>query len=169
MTKMKKIFLFIGFFTLLIPITYSDGGCIKIADDVFVQLSSAPVVPRVGKQVSYLFSFGDKQGLINKEINGTLKIVKNSGMNGGMVFTKDFKINNGILELKHIYENPGLYEIFFDFQIGNKNYKPEDFLIEVIEQKNEFASKFIFLIIGIIFGAVLMRFYDKYKKRRLKK
>ena len=149
----KKIFLFIGLFALLIPISQSDGGCIKIADDMLVQSSSAPVVPRVHQQVSYLFSFGNKQGLINKEINGTLKITKNSET----VFTKDFKIKDGILELKHIYENPGLYELFFDFQIGNKNYKPEDFLVEAIVEKNDFANKFIFLIIGIVIGIVLMK------------
>ena len=149
----KKIFLFIGLFALLIPISQSDGGCIKIADDMLVQSSSAPVVPRVHQQVSYLFSFGNKQGLINKEINGTLKITKNSET----IFTKEFKIKDGILELKHIYENPGLYELFFDFQIGNKNYKPEDFLVEAIVEKNDFANKFIFLIIGIVIGIVLMK------------
>ena len=138
---MNKILLFIGFLALLIPISYSDGGCIKVADGVLVQLSSAPEVPRVHQQVSYLFSFGNRNGLINKEINGTLKIVKNDET----IFTKSFKIKDGILELKHIYENPGLYEIFFDFQIGNKNYKPEDFLVEAIGQKNDFASKVIFL------------------------
>ena len=75
----KKIIALITLLSLLIPISYSDGGCIKLADDVLVQLSSAPHVPIVGKQVSYLFSFGDnKANLINKEINGTLKIVRNS-------------------------------------------------------------------------------------------
>ena len=150
-------------FILLIPLVYSDGGCIKIADDILVQLSSAPVVPRVGKQVSYLFSFGNKQGLIDREINGTLKIVKN----GETVFTKDFKINDGILELKHIYENPGLYEIFFDFQIGNKNYKPEDLLLEAIDVKHDSMTNLIYLIAGIIIGAILMKFYTK--KYRSKK
>ena len=154
---MKKTILFIGFLTLLIPITYSDGGCVKIADDVFVQSSSSPVVPRAHQQVSYLFSFGNKQGLINKEINGTLKIIKSDET----VLTNTFKIKDGILELKHIYENPGLYEIFFDFQIENKNYKPEDFLVEAIEQKNYFADKVIFLLIGIIVGAVSAKFIIK--------
>ena len=164
---MNKILIFIGIVALLIPISYSDGGCIKVADDVLVQLSSAPEVPRVHQQVSYLFSFGNRQGLINREINGTLKIVKNDET----VFTKSFKIKDGILELKHIYENPGIYEIFLDFQIGNKNYKPEDFLVEVIEQKNieqknYFANKVIFLIIGIIFGALLMKFIIKRKTKK---
>ena len=162
MIKMKKISIFIGFFILLIPVSYSDGGCIKIADDVSVLLSSAPEVPRVHQQVSYLFSFGYNQSIISKEINGTLKIVKNDIT----VFAKDFKINDGILDLKHTYRNPGLYEIFLDFQIGNKNYKPEDFSVEVIEQKNDFANKVIFLIIGIIVGAILMKFYTKKHKHK---
>ena len=162
MTKMKKISLFIGFFVLLIPISHSDGGCIKVADDVLVQLSSAPVVPRVGRQVSYLFSFGDKQGLINKEINGTLKIVKNNEI----IFTKNFKIEDGILELKHIYEKPGLYEIFLDFQIGNKNYKPEDFLVEVVDKKNDLMINLVYLIIGIFIGAILMKLTTKRNKSK---
>ena len=157
---MKNIFLFIGIFALLIPISYSDGGCIKIADDLLVQLSSAPEVPRVNHQVSYLFSFGNKQGLINREINGTLKIVKSDET----IFTKSFKIEDGILEFKHIYENPGLYEIFFDFQIGNKNYKPEDFLVEVIYTKNDLMTNLILLIVGIIIGAILMKFTIKNNK-----
>ena len=158
----KNIIIFI-IFILLIPLAYSDGGCIKIADDILVQLSSAPEVPRVHKQVSYLFSFGTKQGLINGEINGTLKIKQNDET----VFIKDFKIKDGILELKHIYEKPGLYEIFFDFQIGNKNYKPEDFLVEAVDTKNDLMINLAYLIIGIIIGLILMKLitkHNKYKK-----
>ena len=162
MTKMKKIFLFISFLALLIPISYSDGGCIKIADDILVQLSSAPVAPTVGKQVSYLFSFGDKESLINREINGTLKIVKSDET----FFTKDFKIKSGILELRHIYDKPGLYELFFDFQIGNKNYKPEDFLVEVVNTKNDVMINLAYLIIGIIIGAILMKLITKKNKSK---
>ena len=157
MTKMKKIILFMGIFALLIPLSNSNGGCIKIADDLLVQLSSAPVVPKAHQQVSYLFSFGNQQGLINREINGTLKIVRNSKP----IFAKEFRIKDGILELKHTYEAPDSYEIYFDFQIGNKNYKPEDFLVEVIEQKNGFANKIIFLVIGTIIGIVSANFVIK--------
>ena len=145
MIKMKKICLLIGIFALLIPISYSNGGCIKIADDILVQLSSAPIVPIAGKQVSYLFSFGDRDvNLINKEIDGVLKIVKNDEI----VFTKSFKIKDGILDLKHTFKSPGLYEIFLDFKIENKTYTPENFLIEVKEEKQNL--NFLFLIIGII-------------------
>ena len=160
---MKKICLFIGFFVLLNSLAYANGGCVKVADDTLVQLSSAPEVPRVHQQVSYLFSFGNKQGLINGEINGTLKIVKNDET----FLTKSFKIRDGILELKHIYEKPGLYEIFFDFQIGNKNYKPEDFLIEVVDTKNDLMINLAYLIIGVIIGLILMKLiikHNKYKK-----
>ena len=160
MIKMKKISLFIGLFVLLIPISYSDGGCIKIADDALVQLSSVPEVPRVHQQVSYLFSFGNKQGLIDREINGTLKIIKSDEV----VFTKSFKIQDGILELKYIYEKPGLYEIFFDFQAGNKNYKPEDFLVEAIDTKNDLMTNLIYLIVGVILGIALMKLNIKKNK-----
>ena len=37
-------------FILLMPFTYSNGGCIKIADDVFVQMSHAPQVPKVNEK-----------------------------------------------------------------------------------------------------------------------
>ena len=157
----KNIIIFI-FFILLIPLAYSDGGCIKIADDALVLLTSAPEVPRVHQQVSYLFSFGNKQGLINREINGTLKIVRNDET----VFTKSFKIKDGILELKHIYEKPGLYELFFDFQIGNKNYKPEDFLVEAINVKNDLMINLAYLIIGIIIGVILIKFTIKSNKTK---
>ena len=159
---MRKIVILLSFLILIIPVAYSDGGCIKIADDILVQLSSAPVAPVVGKQVSYLFSFGNNQGLITKEINGTLKIVKS----GETIFTKDFKIKDGILELKHIYENPGLYEIFFDFQIGNKNYKPEDFLVEAVAIKNDLMANLVYLIIGIFIGAILMKYCTKKHKSK---
>ena len=162
MGKMIKNIIIFIIFILLIPVVYSDGGCIKIADDVFVQLSSAPVVPRVGKQVSYLFSFGNKQGLVNREINGTMKIVKSDET----VFTKSFKIKDGILELKHIYENPGLYEIFFDFRIGNKNYKPEDFLVEAIDTKNDLMINLAYLTIGIIIGIILTKLITKKNKSK---
>ena len=163
MVKMIKNIIIFIIFILLIPLAYSNGGCIKIADDVLVQLSSAPEVPRVHQPVSYLFSFGNKQGLLNREINGTLKIVKSDEA----IFTKSFKINDGILELKHIYENPGLYEIFFDFQIGNKNYKPEDFLVEAIDVKNDLMTNLIYLIVGVITGLILMKLITK--KNKIKK
>ena len=160
MVKMIKNIIIFIIFILLIPLAYSDGGCIKIADEILVQLSSAPEVPRVHQQVSYLFSFGNKQGLLNREINGTLKITKSDET----VFTKSFKIKDGILELKHIYENPGLYEIFFDFQIGNKNYKPEDFLVEAVDAKNNLTINLAYLVVGIIIGLVLAKFNKKQLK-----
>ena len=130
---------FIGFiiFILLIPITYSNGGCIKVADDIFVQLSSAPLVPVVNKQTSFLFSFGNKEGLIKEEINGKLWIAKDEEK----ILTKDFKVKDGIYDLKHTFKNPGLYEIFLEFNFNNKTYAPEDFLIEVKEEKSEEKPK----------------------------
>ena len=154
----KKIIVFI-IFILLIPITYSNGGCIKVADDIFVQLSSSPLVPIVNKEASFLISFGNNGGLINKDINGKLKIVKNDDL----VLEKGFKIKDGIYDLKHTFKSPGLYEIFLDFKIGNKTYAPEDFLIEVKEEKSDFSNSILFLIVGIIIGIILMKFIKKQK------
>ena len=155
---MKKIFLFIGFLALLIPISYSNGGCIKVIDDIFVQLSSSPLIPVANQQTSFLISFADKdKALIQEEINGKLKIMDNDKI----ILTKDFKIKDGILDLKHTFKNAGLYEIFLEFEIKDKTYAPEDFLIEVKEEKPDFRFNILFLIIGIFIGIVLMRFIKK--------
>ena len=149
----KKIIVFI-IFILLIPIAYSNGGCIKVADDILVQLSSSPLVPIVNKQTSFLISFGDvKKGLINENINGKLKIVKNDDL----VLEKDFKVKNGIYDLKHTFKNQGLYEIFLEFNYKNKTYTPEDFLIEVKEEKSDFGFNVIFLLVGIVIGIVITK------------
>mgnify|MGYP001581144455 CR=1 FL=1 len=140
-------------FILFIPLTYSNGGCIKVADDIFVQLSSSPLVPVVDKQASFLISFGTKEGLINEEINGKLWITAN----GEEIFTKNFKVENGILDLKHTFKKSGLYEIFLEFKIKNKTYAPEDFLIEVKDKKPDFAYNALFLLIGIIIGIVAIK------------
>src|SRR3989338_7265466 len=153
MIKMKKILVLMSIFALLIPITYSNGGCIKVADDILMQLSSSPLVPIVNKEASFLISFGNKEGLIKEEINGKLWIAKDDEK----ILTKDFKIKDGIYDLKHTFKNPGLYEIFLDFKIGNKTYMPEDFLIEVKEEKSDFRFNILFLVIGIIIGIVLIK------------
>ena len=148
----KNIITFI-IFILLIPISYSNGGCIKIADDVFVQLTSSPLVPIAGKEASFLVSFGNNQGLINKDIVGNIRIMKDDEI----ILKKDFKAENGILSIKHKFNNPGLYEIFLDFKIGNKSYAPEDFLIEVKEKEQNLVFDIVILIIGILIGAILMK------------
>jgi len=155
--KMNKKIIAIIIFISLIPFTYSNGGCIKVADDILVQLSSSPIVPIANKQASFLISFGNKSGLINEEINGKLKITKKEET----ILIKDFKIKDGILDLKHTFENPGLYEIFLNFNIGNKIYAPEDFLIEVKGQEKSYVFNISFLIIGIFIGAVLMKLIRK--------
>ena len=169
MKNINKAFLLSISFLLLIPASYSDGGCVKVADDVFLQLSSAPVAPRAARQASYLFSFGDKNGLISKDINGTLRITKDSRT----IFSRDFLTSSGILDMKYTYESPGLYEIFFDFSIGGKNYKPEDFLIEAVDEenfdkKNDFAGKIIFFAVGIAIGATSVKLIN-IRNRKLKK
>ena len=145
-------------FILSIPISIANGGCIKIADDILVQLTSSPLVPIVNKETSFLISFADnKKELITEEITGGLWIARN----GEKVLTKNFKIKDGILDLKHTFKNAGLYEIFLEFKIGNKTYTPEDFLIEVKEEKPDFRFDILFLIIGIFIGIVLMKFIKK--------
>ncbi|MBI3026997.1 hypothetical protein HYY70_02695 [Candidatus Woesearchaeota archaeon] len=156
---MKKVLVLMSIFALLIPISYSNGGCIKVADDILVQLSSSPLVPIVNKEASFLISFGNKEGLINEEINGKLKIIKNDDL----ALEKDFKVKDGIYDLKHTFKNSGLYEIFLEFDYKNKTYIPEDFLIEVKEEKSDFSNSILFLIVGIIIGIILMKFIKKQK------
>ena len=114
-------------------------------------------MPIVNKEASFLISFGNKEGLIKEEINGKLWIAKDDEK----ILTKDFKIKDGIYDLKHTFKNSGLYEIFLDFKIGNKTYMPEDFLIEVKEEKQNFGFNILFLIIGIFIGIVLVKFIKK--------
>ena len=157
---MKRNFILLSIFILLMPISYSNGGCIKIADDIFVQLSSSPLVPIVNKETSFLISFANtKKELIDEEINGKLWITKNDEK----ILTKDFKVKDGILDLKHTFKNAGLYEIFLEFKIKDKNYAPEDFLIEVKEEKSDFKNNILFLFVGIIIGIILMKFVKKQK------
>ena len=160
MSKNFIICILFVLFISLIPISYSNGGCIKIADDILVQLSSSPLVPIVNKRTSFLISFADtKKELISEEINGKLWIAKNEEK----ILTKDFKIKDGILDLKHIFKKEGLYEIFLEFNFNNKTYAPEDFLIEVKEKKSDFSNSILFLIVGVIIGVILMKFIKKQK------
>ena len=160
--KIFKIFILLSLFIFLIPISYSNGGCIKVEDDVLVQLSSAPLVPVVNQQTSFLISFGNiKKELISKEIVGNLSIVKNDEI----ILTRDFKIKDGILDLKYTFKSQGLYEIYLKFNINGKNYEPEDFLIEVIDNKNTATDNFLFLTVGIVIG-ILIIFLFKIKRKK---
>ena len=156
---MNKKFIIIGMFLLLIPISFANGGCVKIANDIFVQLSSAPLVPIADQQTSFLISFGNREGLVNEEITGKLWITDNDEK----ILTKDFKIKDGILDLKHTFKKEGLYELFLEFDYKNKTYTPEDFLIEVKEEKSDFRYNILFLVIGIVVGIILMKFIKKQK------
>ena len=147
-------------FALILPIAYANGGCIKIADDVFVQMSYAPYVPKINEKVSFLFSFADKNGLTSKEINGELRLIKGEEQ----ILAKNFKINDGVLDLKHEFKNTGIYEIFVDFDFQNKTYSPEDFVIEVIEDNNpDYLGYFAFLMAGLLIGIISARFIGRKK------
>ena len=62
----------------MLPLAYSDGGCVKVADDALVQLSMIPVSPAPKEKASMVFSFGNlSMNLINKPIEGRLYISKN--------------------------------------------------------------------------------------------
>ena len=156
---MKKVIIFLIILILLLPFSFSNGSCIKVADDILVQLSSSPIVPIANKQASFLISFGNKSGLINEEINGKLKIIKKEEA----ILIKDFQIKDCILDLKHTFKSPGLYEIFLEFEIGNKSYAPEDFLIEVKDEGTNYPQNLLFLIAGIIIGISLVKLVEKKK------
>lgn len=155
--KNIKLLIFITIFALLLPVGLSNGGCIKVADDIFVQMTHAPHVPKVNEKTSFLFSFGNNTGLINQEINGQLRIVK--GEEG--ILTKDFQTKDGILDLKHEFNNPGLYEIFLEFNINGKDYMPEDFVVEVIEKKkyNGYLANVLFLLAGVLIGILSSKLF----------
>ena len=149
MTKMKKFFIFMSVICLLIPIVYSDGGCVKVADDALVQLSMIPVAPAAKEKASMIFSFGNlSMNLINKPIQGRLYISENQKI----VFEKNFSVNSGVLDLKYAFDEPGYYEIFVEFKTNGKKYAPEDFLIQVNKQGKNYVENIIFSIIGIIIG-----------------
>ena len=157
--KMSRKFLALLIFILLVPFAYSNGGCIKIVDDVIILMSEAPLISKVNKQSSYLFSFVHNDSLINESINGTLKIMKGDEI----MLTKTFEIRDGVLDLKHTFQKSGNYEIYLDFNYGKKFYNPEDFNIEVIEnQRHINIYSFIFLLAGLIIGFALAVIHIKY-------
>ena len=160
---MKKINLAICsiIFILLIPFSYSNGGCIKITDDILVQMSVAPHVPIVNEKASFLFSFGNESGLIREEIIGKMRIVQNSKT----LLENDFKAKDGILDLKHEFNNPGLYEIFLEFNVNGKEYMPEDFAVEAIEKQGNkgYLTNVLFLLAGILVGVVSSKLF-KHRK-----
>lgn len=146
-----KISTIIIAFIILIPSVYSDGGCVKIADDALVQLSMIPIAPAAREKASMVFSFGNlSMNLINEPINGRIYITKNQKT----VFEKNFSVNNGVLGLKYAFDEPGYYEIFTEFSMNGKKYAPEDFLIEVTDKKQNFVPNIIFFVTGVIIGSL---------------
>jgi len=153
---MKKIIVFV-IFILLIPFTYSNGGCIKIADDIFVQMSHAPHIPIAKEMASFLFSFGNNDGLLREDINGKIKIAQNDKV----WLENGFIAKDGVLDLKHEFNNPGLYEIFLEFNVNGKDYMPEDFVIEVIEKQGNkgYLTNVLFLLSGILIGILSVNLF----------
>ena len=144
-------------FLLFIPISYSNGGCIKLADDILVQMTVAPHVPIAREKASFLFSFGSKDGLLRKDINGKIRIMQNDKV----WIENNFTAKDGILDMKHLFNDPGLYEIFLEFNINNKEYMPEDFVVEVIEKQegNGYLANVLFLMAGFLIGILSARFF----------
>jgi len=153
---MKKIIVFV-IFILLIPFTYSNGGCIKIADDIFVQMSHAPHIPIAKEMASFLFSFGNNDGLLREDINGKIKIAQNDKV----WLENGFIAKDGVLDLKHEFNNPGLYEIFLEFNVNGKDYMPEDFVVEVIEKQGNkgYLTNVLFLLSGILIGILSVNLF----------
>lgn len=161
--KIKPIIFII--FILILPITYSDGGCVKVAGDVFVQISAVPIAPKSNEQASFLISFGNRDGLLDKRINGTLRIVKS----GNTIFEKKFDVQ-GILSLKYTFKDAGFYEMYIDFTMNGKDYHPEDFAMEVVDRKinlwqNILFSNVIFLIAGIAVGTAAILLIKRKSKK----
>ncbi|MBI4452404.1 hypothetical protein HY637_03170 [Candidatus Woesearchaeota archaeon] len=145
----------------MLPIANANGGCIKVTDDMLVQMSVAPHVPIVNEKASFLFSFGNESGLIREEINGKIKIAQN----GKTLLENDFKAKDGILDLKHEFNNHGLYEIFLEFNVDGKEYMPEDFVVEVIEKQGNkgYLTNVLFLLAGILVGVLSSKLF-KHRK-----
>ena len=154
-------FIVLVIFIVILPFAYSNGGCAKNVGDMFVEMSSVPIAPMAGQTASYIVSFVRNGSLVNGEIKGTLKIVKNDNM----VFSKSFKFEGGILDFKHTYDASGDYEIFLDYYFNGKRYEPEDYLIEVKEKNQNFAYNFAFLAGGIIIGMILTKLNFGFKIR----
>lgn len=155
--KNIKLLIFITIFALLLPIGLSNGGCIKLADDVFVQMTVAPHVPIAKEMTSFLFSFGNKDGLLRKDINGKIRIVQNDKV----WLENNFTAKDSILDLKHEFNNPGLYEIFLEFNVNGKDYMPEDFVVEVIEKQGNkgYLTNVLFLLAGILIGMLSTKLF----------
>ena len=156
----RKVILFI-IFILMLPIANANGGCIKLADDIFIQMSVAPHVPIAKEMASFLFSFGNKDGLLREDIHGKIKIVQNDKVQ----LENNFKAKDGILDLKHEFNNPGLYEIFLEFNVNGKDYIPEDFVIEVIEKQGNkgYLTNVLFLLAGILIGILSSKLFKRRK------
>ncbi|MBI1936393.1 hypothetical protein HYS31_08225 [Candidatus Woesearchaeota archaeon] len=153
----KSIILFVITFALLAPFAYSNGGCVKVADDMLVQMSVAPHVPIANEKASFLFSFGNESGLIREEISGKIKIVQN----GKALLENDFRAKDGILDLKHEFNSPGIYEIFLEFNANGKEYMPEDFVVEAVEKqgKKGYLTNVLFLLAGILVGVLSSKLF----------
>ena len=158
---MNKIIIMLVMFVLLASVSYSNGGCIKVADDVFVQMTVAPLVPIIKEKASFLFSFGDKDGLLRKDINGKIRVVQNDKV----LLENDFTAKDGVLDLKHEFNNPGLYEIFLEFNVNGKNYMPEDFVVEVMKKQGNkgYLANVLFLLAGFLIGILSARFFNARK------
>jgi len=149
--KLKLTLLIAIIFIFSIPISFSNGGCVKVADDVFVQLSAVPIAPKVNEPASFLISFGNNNGLLDKRINGTLRIVKSVNT----IFEKKFDVQ-GILSLKYTFKDAGFYEMYIDFMINGKDYHPEDFAMEVVDSRKNPAK-------NIMLSNIIRKFNKKMK------
>ncbi len=157
---MKKLIILSLIIILLIPFSYSDGGCVKVEDDMLVQMSAVPLVPIVGQQVSFLFSFANlKKEPIYGDITGKFKLVKSDNI----IFTENFTAKNGIIDLKYTFKNTGLHEIFLEFEINGKKYAPEDFLIEIKDESTNYQQNLLFSVVGIVIGILSAKFIWKKK------
>ena len=167
---MKKFAILIFVIALITPLTYANGGCVKVADNILVQMSMAPLVPTVNGQTSFLFSFADlNSNPISKEIKGQILIFKNKEHH----FMEGFSTQDGVADFKHIFSEAGIYEVYVEFKLNGIIYNPEDFRIEVKGENqdmrlNNFASNMLFLVIGLAIGFFASKLYKKQKLQKTK-
>ncbi|MBI4399224.1 hypothetical protein HY570_00605 [Candidatus Micrarchaeota archaeon] len=162
---MKTLFLFV----VMMGLVSAHGGYLQVADELFVQLSSAPISPFENQNFSLVISIGDRNGLLNEKVNGTVRIVRNEKV----FLEKNFSANPAITQVNGNLETPGVYEIFITFNKESnpgKTYAPEDFLYEVKEIRKQEVSKpvdYVYIIVALGIGIVIGVLVNRFKRSSL--
>lgn len=152
---MKRFAVVLGMLLMsIIPAVLANGGCVKIADEYFVQLSSSPHVPRINEQAQMLISIADRNAtLVQQAINATITLKK-----GTAIIREEAKTTtSGVVSFEHTFAKAGSYELFFSFTINNQTIAPEDFLIEVPTTSMPLMPVILALLLGTLIGILWKR------------